>query len=106
MALMVYMTMSDGEEARRIGAALVERRLAACVNILPPIQSIYWWEDAVQQAEEVACVAKTEEDRFEELCAAVRSMHSYETPCIVALPLAAGDRDFLTWLRESTRPRR
>ncbi len=104
MALMVYMTMSDAEEARRIGAALVERRLAACVNILPPIQSIYWWENAVQQAEEVACIAKTEEDRFEALCAAVRGMHSYKTPCIVALPLAAGERDFLAWLRESTRP--
>lgn len=104
MALVVYMTMPDREEAQRIAMALVEQRLAACSNILPPMHSIYRWEGDVQQADEVICIAKTEEDRFEELCAAVRGMHSYETPCIVALPLAAGDRDFLTWLRESTRP--
>lgn len=104
MPLLVYLTAATPEEARTLAARLVERRLAACANIFPPSTSVYRWKGAVETARETVCVLKTEEDRFEELCAAVRSLHSYETPCIVALPLTHGDPEFLAWLRAETRP--
>ncbi|MFK4764456.1 divalent-cation tolerance protein CutA [Desulfobaculum sp. SPO524] len=102
--ILVYMTASDAEEARRIGAVLVERRLAACVNILGTIQSMFWWDGAVQDEGETAFIAKTRRSRFEELARAVREVHSYDTPCIIAMPVAAGDPQFLGWIAESTTP--
>lgn len=101
---MVYVTAADQEEARRIADTLVEERLAACVNILGAVHSVYRWKGAVESAREVALVAKTEASRFEALAARVRSLHSYETPCIVALPLERGDGAFLRWIGESTLP--
>ena len=93
MALLVYMTAASADEAERIAGDLVENRLAACVNIMAPIRS-----------EEIPFIAKTDDDRFEALAARVRALHSYETPCIVALPVARGDADFLAWITESTHP--
>lgn len=103
-ALVVYMTASDADEAGRIGRMLVERRLAACVNVLGPIRALYRWEGAIHDEGEVAFIAKTEDDRLDELMQAVRQAHSYDTPCIVALPLAGGDARFLDWVRDQTRP--
>lgn len=102
MALFVYMTAGSAEEAQRIADDLVENRLAACVNIFPPIRSIYTWKGEICRSEEIAFVAKTEDDRFEALAERVRRLHSYETPCIVALPIARGDADFLAWIAAST----
>ena len=104
MALLVYMTAASADEAERIAGDLVESRLAACVNVMAPIRSIYSWKGELCRSEEIPFIAKTDDDRFEALAARVRALHSYETPCIVALPVARGDADFLAWITESTHP--
>lgn len=103
-ALIVYMTAADTDEAGRIGRMLVEARLAACVNVLGQVQAIFHWDGAVQTGAETAFIAKTWDDRLPELTEAVRRAHSYDVPCIVALPLAGGDAAFIDWIREQTRP--
>ena len=103
MSIMVYMTTSSPEEARELALHLVEQRLAACANIFPQVNSVYRWKGAVEESQETVCILKTEEDKFGLLCAAVRRLHSYETPCIVALPITEGDDEFLAWLRAETR---
>ena len=104
MALLVYMTAASADEAERIAGDLVENRLAACVNIMAPIRSVYSWKGELCRSEEIPFIAKTDVDGFEALAARVRALHSYETPCIVALPVARGDADFLAWITESTHP--
>ncbi len=98
----VYMTAADQAEAEKIGGALVQKRLAACVNILGPIQSLFWWDGGVQKENEVGFIAKTCQPALQGLMAEVRRVHSYDTPCIVALPIADGDPAFLAWVREET----
>jgi periplasmic divalent cation tolerance protein len=98
----VYMTTSGPEEARRIGRTLVEERLAACVNILEGMRSMYWWEGAVQDAHEAVLIAKTREELVERLTERVKALHSYSCPCVVALPIEGGNPAFLQWIAEET----
>ncbi|MGQ9370189.1 divalent-cation tolerance protein CutA [Azospirillum sp. ST 5-10] len=98
----VYMTAGSRAEAETIGRALVEERLAACVNLLGSMTSIYRWEGAVETAEEVAFVAKTTAGLFDRLAERVRALHSYEVPCVVALPVDLGSPAYLAWLRRET----
>jgi periplasmic divalent cation tolerance protein len=102
--LFVYMTAPDGETAGRIARVLVEERLAACANILGSVASLYWWQDRMEEARETACILKTTGEAFAALEARVREIHPYETPCVVALPIALGSAPFLRWLEEETRP--
>ena len=92
MALLVYMTAASADEAERIAGDLVESRLAACVNVMAPIRSVYSWKGELCRSEEIPFIAKTDDDRFEALAARVRALHSYETPRIVALPWPGGMR--------------
>lgn len=96
---MVLCTFPDVEKARGIAAELVERRLAACVNLLPGVESIYRWEGKVERAGEVLAVIKT--TRYPELEVALKELHPYEVPEILALPVAAGLAGYLKWLGES-----
>jgi periplasmic divalent cation tolerance protein len=89
------------EEAEQIGAALVERRLAACVQVVGPIASRYRWQGKVEKAQEWMCVAKTTATRYAELEAAIRELHSYEEPEIVATPIVAGSAGYLAWISHS-----
>ncbi|MFV0348412.1 MAG: divalent-cation tolerance protein CutA [Halodesulfovibrio sp.] len=100
--ILVYMTAANEAEARSIGASLVEKRLAACVNILGGIQSIFHWDDKVQDEKEVAFTAKTTVSRFDALTTEVKRLHSYEVPCIIALPMAGGSAEFIDWIRTET----
>jgi periplasmic divalent cation tolerance protein len=100
---LVYVTTSDISEAKKIGRMLVEKRLAACVNILGGVQSLYWWEGAVQESGEAAFIAKTTAESAPELIEAVRAAHSYDCPCVVTLPIEAGNPDFLKWIADETR---
>lgn len=97
-AVVVLMTAADEPEAGRIAEMLVARRLAACVQILPGMQSIYVWQGEVQREREVLLLAKTTRASFEELEREVRAVHSYETPEIIALPVAAASGPYLKWL--------
>ena len=99
----VYITASSAEEAGKIGKALVEARLAACANVIGAIQSYYWWEGAVQQDTEAALILKTRADLVEPLTAKVKELHSYDCPCVVALPIDAGNPEFLAWIDAETK---
>ena len=102
--IQVLTTAGSEEEAERIGAALVERRLAACVQVLGPIASTYRWQGEVETAREWICGAKTEASRYAELEAAIRELHSYEEPEIVATPIVAGSQGYLDWIGENLSP--
>ena len=98
----VYVTTETAEEARSIGKLLVEKRLAACVNILEGMTSMYWWEGEVQNSTETVLIAKTQASRMAELTKAVREAHSYACPCIVSLPIVEGNPEFLEWIQAET----
>lgn len=100
-AIVVFMTAGAIGEARRIADHLVETRLAACVQILPEIESIYRWNGEVQREKELLILAKTTEEKFVELEKAVRGIHSYETPEIVAVPVSKVSPPYRAWLMES-----
>jgi len=95
---LVYMTAGSLEEARRIGEHLVKDRLAACINILDGMQSIYRWEGELQKDREVVMIAKTTRDRLPALVEAVKSRHSYDCPCIVSFAIDGGNPAFLEWI--------
>lgn len=101
-ATLIYMTAGSVEEARTVGADLVGRRLAACVNILPGMLSQYRWQGRVQTDEEAVLIAKTRSDLVDALSERVREIHSYDCPCIVALPIAGGNPAFLQWIEDET----
>ena len=96
-------TVGDHEEAERIAALLVERRLAACVQIMPEMTSVYRWQGAIEHSKEHLLLIKTTPDRFDELEREVRLVHSYDTPEIIALPVVNGSSDYLAWLRDNTK---
>ena len=99
--LQVLTTIDSEEAAAQISAALIERRLAACVQVLGPIASRYRWQGEIETAEEWMCVAKTEASRYPELEAAIRELHSYEEPEILATAIVAGSQGYLDWIGES-----
>lgn len=98
---LVYMTAGDKDEARTIGRILVEARLAACVNILENMTSLYGWEGRLQEDREVVMMAKTTADRFAALKEKVAALHSYDCPCILGFEVAEGHGPFLDWIRDS-----
>lgn len=98
----IYVTTSNKEEARRIGRALVESRLAACVNILDGMNSMYWWEGKVQDEFETVLIAKTREELVEPLIEKVKGLHGYTCPCVVALPIVQGNPAYLDWIDSET----
>ena len=103
-AAMVYITAATPDEAEAIGRTLVAERLAACANILPGMRSIYRWKGAVETAAETVLIAKTRLELADALTARVKELHSYDVPCIVVLPIAAGLPEFLRWIDDETTP--
>ena len=102
----VYMTAGSKDEAQKIGKELVAARLAACVNILDNMNAIYLWQGEIQNDAEVVMIAKTTEDRIPQLIKKVESMHSYDCPCIVSLPVLGGYQPFLDWIVDNSSPQR
>lgn len=100
----VLTTVGSEAEAERIAAALLDARLAACVQTLGPVTSAYVWRGEREQASEWQCLAKTEERLYPEVEAAIRAAHSYEEPEILAIPILAGSSGYLAWISESVRP--
>ncbi len=103
-AIIVFMTASNGEEATRLAELLIGAHLAACVQILPEMESVYRWQGKIERQSEVLMIAKTTAGKFAELEKEVCALHSYETPEIVAVPIVAGSNPYLDWLTASLEP--
>ena len=99
----VLVTVGSRQEAERIAEALVTERLAACVNMIGPITSIYHWEGRVERGQELLLIIKTRAAFFDQLEAHVKSLHSYQNPEVIAVPISAGAAAYLDWLRSETR---
>lgn len=103
-AIVVFMTAASGEEATRLADLLIGAHLAACVQILPEMESVYRWEGNIERQSEILLLAKTTRARFADLEREVRALHSYQTPEIVAVPIVAGSNPYLEWLDASLKP--
>src|SRR5690349_2190474 len=101
-AVFVYTTWPSIVEAESVGRALVEKRFAACVNILPGMISHYWWQGQVERAEEVVAIFKTRASLAEPLRQAIKDVHSYQTPSIVILPVESADSEYYAWILKET----
>ncbi len=102
---LVYITTKDKEEAKSIGRKLVEERLAACVNIIGGMESIYWWEDEIQQANECILIAKTPYHNVKKLTERVKELHSYDCPCVISLQLTEqeGNQEYQQWILDNAK---
>jgi periplasmic divalent cation tolerance protein len=101
-ALLVLITSASREEAEDIARKLVEERLAACVNIVPHVRSLFWWENKLSEEEEVLLIVKTRRSRFRALVLRVKALHSYSVPEIIALPVVVGHTSYLQWIEDCT----
>lgn len=100
---LVYMTAASRDEAKKIGRALVEERLAACANVIDGMESVYWWQGRLTEDRETVLIAKTRAELLPALTERVRALHSYSVPCVVALPVLGGNPAYLGWLEAETR---
>lgn len=97
----VFVTCRDQEEALKISEEMVKRKLAACTSIVEGVRSKFWWRGEIEEAEEVLLMVKTREDRVKDLISAIKEIHSYEAPEIIALPIIEGNDAYLRWIDES-----
>jgi len=102
--IQVLISIDSQDGARKIQRLLLEERAAACVQILGPISSAYWWQGQIEEAQEWLCLAKTRRSEYPRLESLVKENHPYETPEIVALPILAGSEEYLAWIDAETRP--
>ena len=99
--IVIFITTSTEVEAHKIAELVLNRRKAACVNIVPRVSSLFWWEDKLDSAQESLMIVKTKASQFPEIINLVREIHSYDVPEIIALPIINGSEDYLTWLNTS-----
>jgi periplasmic divalent cation tolerance protein len=101
--IIVFITAPSREAGEQVARALLDKRLAACVNIVPAVDSLYWWQGAIQSEQEVLLIAKSRAKLFEEgIIPAVRAVHPYDVPEIIAMPILMGSRQYLDWIDEET----
>ena len=100
--IQVLISIDSEEGARALQRLLVECRVAACVQVLGPISSTYWWEGQIEEAQEWLCLAKTQANHYDTLESLVKDSHPYEVPEILALPILTGNRDYLDWIKTET----
>jgi len=100
--IVVLITAKDPEEAQKIAKALVKRRQAACINIVPAVNSHFWWKDKLEATDESLLIVKTKEALLPEVIKSVKKIHSYRLPEIIALPIIGGSRDYLEWIDSET----
>jgi periplasmic divalent cation tolerance protein len=98
MYIVVFITAANKEEAAKIAEGLIAKKLAACVNIVEQVESVFWWEGKVDRGREVLLIAKTKRAKFPALVKLVKSLHSYEVPEIIALPIVCGEKTYLRWI--------
>jgi periplasmic divalent cation tolerance protein len=97
-AAVVFITVGSQEEGRRVATALLEGRKAACVNIVPKVESHFWWQGKLDTDQELLLIVKTKASLVDELISLVKSVHSYDVPEVIALPVIGGNQDYLDWL--------
>jgi len=102
----VYMTMKNKAQARHIGRTLVKEHLAACVNIIDNMESIYWWNGRMNNDHEVVMAAKTRMELVNALTSRVKKLHTYECPCVVAYQITGGNEQYLRWIKKETKVRK
>jgi periplasmic divalent cation tolerance protein len=102
--IVVFLTAASGEEATRLADLIIGAHLAACVQILPEMESVYRWQGQIERQAEILLIVKTTAGKFAELEREVRALHSYETPEIVAIPILTGSQPYLDWVSESVKP--
>jgi periplasmic divalent cation tolerance protein len=100
---LIYITTENKKGAKKIGRELVVKKLAACVNIFGSMNSIYWWHGKIEEANEAVLIVKTREELVEKVVKKVKELHSYDCPCIISLPITGGSKEYLEWIRESTK---
>ncbi len=101
--IVIYITTGSVNEAEKIGRALVEEKLAACSNIISPIRSIYSWQGKICDDKEALMVVKTRKKHFEQIVKRVETLHSYDVPEIIAIPIVDGSSKYMSWLNEETK---
>lgn len=103
--VVVFITTGTGEEARKVGQALIEQRAAACVNIVSNITSIFRWQEVLQTDQEHLLIVKTRASKVKEIVRLVKEVHSYEVPEVIALPVIGGNQEYLEWISEEVKPK-
>jgi periplasmic divalent cation tolerance protein len=98
----VFITVKDPEEGQKIAKTLLKRRLAACINIIPGVESHFWWKDKLDMSSEILLIAKSKEALLPDIIKSVKRSHSYSTPEVIALPIISGSRDYLEWIDSET----
>ncbi|OGC77750.1 MAG: cytochrome C biogenesis protein CcdA [candidate division Zixibacteria bacterium RBG_16_50_21] len=99
---LVLVTCSNSAEAKKISRALVKERLAACVNIIPRMDSIFYWKNKISEERETLLIVKTRISLFSKLSKSVKGLHSYQVPEIIALPIISGEKNYLNWMEKET----
>ena len=103
MNIVIFVTTKDADEAKKISQELLTQKLIACANIVSGVQSIFWWEGKIDSTSEVLLILKTKKSLFKKVEKVVKSLHSYQTPEIIALPIVTGSKEYLGWINESLR---
>jgi periplasmic divalent cation tolerance protein len=96
--VLAYVTAKDKAEAQRLAQGLLEKRLVACVNVFDGMTSFYWWKGKIEQGQEIVLVLKTRADKAQQMSDWIKSVHSYENPCVLFFPIMGGNPDYLKWL--------
>lgn len=99
----LFITTANTEEARRIASMLLNQKKVACVNIVPRVSSLFWWQDKIDSAQESLLIVKTKTSLLNEIITLVRQIHSYDVPEIIALPIVGGNQDYLDWIGEEVK---
>lgn len=99
--IIVLVTAKDKKEAEKISRGLLEAKLIACANIVAGVQSLFWWQGKIDSSKEVLLILKTKKNLFKKVLAQVKSLHSYQVPEVIALPLVSGSKDYLDWIGSS-----
>jgi len=103
MYVSVYITAKDVKEARKIASQLLKERLIACANIIPRIESMYWWRGKLERHGESAIIAKSKASHAKKIIKRIKELHSYDVPCVVFWPIVEGNKDYLDWVRKETK---
>jgi periplasmic divalent cation tolerance protein len=101
MHIVIFVTTSNRKEAKRIAEGLLKNKLAACVNILDKIESFFWWQGKVDKAKEVLLIIKSRKEKLPRIIKLVKSIHSYQVPEIIAIPISGGYKPYLRWIDDS-----